>query len=45
MLSEAYGGNTVDGDGQNGDEQMDKRDPVGEEGPEEFRGDSFGLLH
>lgn len=37
MLREAHRGNTVDGDSQNGDEQMDKCYPVGKERPEEYR--------
>lgn len=37
MLWEAYRGNTVDSDSQNGDDQMDKCDPVGEERPEKLR--------
>lgn len=35
MLWEAHRSNTVDGDSQNGDEQMDKGDPVGKERPVE----------
>lgn len=37
MLCEAHRGDAVDRHSQNGDEQMDKCDPVGEERPEEER--------
>lgn len=35
MLWEAHRGNAIDGDSQDGDEQMDKRDPVGKKRPGE----------
>lgn len=35
VLREAHGGDAVDGDGQDGDDQMDKCDPVGKKGPNE----------
>ena len=35
MLGEAHRSNAVDGDSQNGDEEMDKCDPVGKERPVE----------
>lgn len=37
MLWEAHRSNAVDSDSQNGDEQVDKCDPVGEKRPEEDR--------
>lgn len=37
MLREAHRGNTIDSDSQDGNEQMDKCDPVGKEGPGQDR--------
>lgn len=40
MLREAHRGNAVDGHRQDGDQQMDKCDPVGKKRPLEERGTS-----